>query len=236
MLLYRKDQNKYQVNSIHGTSNPKIFQVNFSAFHSMYDVETPLCSARCKNKVAKIVNFTQLHAMNHGFKLRWISCVNTIFRELDRFFQEKRDRKRSNLVSKSIIFLDRTFLPNPETEKYKKWFSVGDPRFATDCFSASPSSQDQLPHHVGSSWSSSWPWRIIITIIIIMTMKDHHDHHHHDNEGSSSSSPPCRTINTIVVTFFLVQADCELQPITINMHYKRAAKVTFELLENYNSF
>merc|ERR1719342_1381601 len=31
MLLYRKDQNKYQV--------------NFSAFHSMYDVETPLCSA-----------------------------------------------------------------------------------------------------------------------------------------------------------------------------------------------
>ena len=60
MLLYRKDQNKYQVNSIHGTSNPKNFQVNFSAFHSMYDVETPLCSARCKNKVAKIVNFTQL--------------------------------------------------------------------------------------------------------------------------------------------------------------------------------
>merc|ERR1719430_1447529 len=49
MLLYRKDQNKHQV--------------NFSAFHSMYDVETPLCSAR----------------------------------ELDRFLQEKRDRKRSNL-------------------------------------------------------------------------------------------------------------------------------------------
>jgi potassium inwardly-rectifying channel subfamily J len=50
MLLYRKDQNKYQV--------------NFSAFHSMYDVETPLCSAR----------------------------------ELDRFLQEKRERKRSNLA------------------------------------------------------------------------------------------------------------------------------------------
>lgn len=32
MCLYRKDQNK--------------FQVNFSAFHSTYEVETPLCSAR----------------------------------------------------------------------------------------------------------------------------------------------------------------------------------------------
>jgi len=32
MLLYRKDNNK--------------FQVNFSAFHSTYEVETPLCSAR----------------------------------------------------------------------------------------------------------------------------------------------------------------------------------------------
>jgi len=63
MLLYRKDQNKYQV--------------NFSAFHSMYDVETPLCSAR----------------------------------DLDRFLQEKRDRKRSNLsavarqVQRSTAFL-----------------------------------------------------------------------------------------------------------------------------------
>ena len=32
MLLYRKDHNK--------------FQVNFAAFHSTYQVETPLCSAR----------------------------------------------------------------------------------------------------------------------------------------------------------------------------------------------
>jgi hypothetical protein len=32
MMLYRKDNNK--------------FQVNFSAFHSTYEVETPTCSAR----------------------------------------------------------------------------------------------------------------------------------------------------------------------------------------------
>jgi potassium inwardly-rectifying channel subfamily J len=32
MMLYRKDNNK--------------FQVNFSAFHSTYEVETPVCSAR----------------------------------------------------------------------------------------------------------------------------------------------------------------------------------------------
>merc|ERR1719167_186286 len=64
MLLYRKDQNKYQV--------------NFSAFHSMYDVETPLCSAR----------------------------------ELDRFLQEKRDRKRSNLsVTRGLQQRSTAFLP-----------------------------------------------------------------------------------------------------------------------------
>jgi potassium inwardly-rectifying channel subfamily J len=39
MLLYRKDQNK--------------FQVNFSAFHSTYEVETPLCSARNIDKFYK---------------------------------------------------------------------------------------------------------------------------------------------------------------------------------------
>merc|ERR1712037_515920 len=64
-LLYRKDQNKYQV--------------NFSAFHSMYDVETPLCSAR----------------------------------ELDRFLQEKRDRKRSTLssVARQVQRQSTAFLP-----------------------------------------------------------------------------------------------------------------------------
>jgi hypothetical protein len=39
MLLYRKDHNK--------------FQVNFSAFHSTYEVETPLCSARDMDKFYK---------------------------------------------------------------------------------------------------------------------------------------------------------------------------------------
>merc|ERR1719430_362620 len=64
MLLYRKDQNKYQV--------------NFSAFHSMYDVETPLCSAR----------------------------------ELDRFLQKKRERKRSNLsVTRGLQQRSTAFLP-----------------------------------------------------------------------------------------------------------------------------
>ena len=187
----------------------------------MYDVETPLCSARCKNKVAKIVNFTQLH----GFKLRWISCVTTIFRELDRFFQEKRDRKRNNLVRRSIILLEITFFAKSRDKEiqemiFSRWPEVCNRLLFCQSFLAR---------------SAPSPCRIIM--IIIMTMKDHHhDHHHHDHEGSSSPSPPCRTINTIVVTFFLVQADCELQPITINMHYKRAAKVTFELLGNYNSF
>lgn len=37
MLIYRKDQNK--------------FQVNFSAFHSTYEVDTPLCSARTLEQV-----------------------------------------------------------------------------------------------------------------------------------------------------------------------------------------
>ena len=87
MLLYRKDQNKYQVNFkkkdffFETKSTPKVSrffwhpnflqkfeksqkpqkcsrilsQVNFSAFHSMYDVETPLCSARSLSTFVKIV-------------------------------------------------------------------------------------------------------------------------------------------------------------------------------------
>jgi hypothetical protein len=44
MLIYRKDQNKFQVSTF--LSQPSACQVNFSAFHSTYEVDTPLCSAQ----------------------------------------------------------------------------------------------------------------------------------------------------------------------------------------------
>ena len=54
MLLYRKDHNK--------------FQVNFSAFHSTYQVETPLCSARDIDKFYKQKELLERTAKLHLVK------------------------------------------------------------------------------------------------------------------------------------------------------------------------
>ena len=57
MMLYRKDNNK--------------FQVNFSAFHSTYEVETPTCSAR----ELEIYQTKEQHQKAVRSKFSMVSCV-----------------------------------------------------------------------------------------------------------------------------------------------------------------
>merc|ERR1719348_507741 len=60
MLLYRKDHNK--------------FQVNFSAFHSTYEVDTPICSAR----TLKDFHDTTTKRKISGIKRRPRSMINAV--------------------------------------------------------------------------------------------------------------------------------------------------------------
>ena len=57
MLLYRKDRNK--------------FQVNFSAFHSTFEVDTPVCSARDLERY-----FTQKDVWERSIKQEKVSEIS----------------------------------------------------------------------------------------------------------------------------------------------------------------
>ena len=61
MVLYRKDHNK--------------FQVNFSAFNSTYEVETPTCSAR--DLELHYLNQKQVQEKKFSLMMVQLACVCT---------------------------------------------------------------------------------------------------------------------------------------------------------------